>query len=187
MSFRLVWILCLIVIGGILTLSFLNQREIQTETSIPSTANKPTVSFSNINMIINSPSGIPQYKLSSPKYWLYHEEQRSEFDTPNIIIYDSGGGEIYATSEKGQTHDDNDIITLIGNVKINQLATNSDPYPLNIVTDKLTVSQSQQLITTDLSVTATRGSQKITAIGMSLNLNNKVLHLHNNVRGRYDP
>jgi len=187
MSFRILWIFCLIVVGAVLTLSFLNQRENYIEPNTAAASNKPTVSFENINMTINTPAGQPQYKLSAPKYWLYHQEQRSEFISPDIIIYNKQGSEIYATSSKGETYNDNDVITLIGNVKITQAATEDEPNPLTISTDKLSVSQSRQQVTTDSPVTATRGSQQITALGMTLNLNNKILQLHDNVRGRYDP
>ncbi len=188
MSFRLVWIFCLIVVGGALTLSFLNQRERNVETAASSSSNNsPTVSFENIEMIINSPNGQPQYELSAPKYWLYHQQQKSEFDSPDIIIYNENGSKIYVTSEKGETRDENDLITLIGDVKIEQPSTIAEPIPLNIYTEKLTVSQKKQQVTTDLPVTAIQGSQKVTALGMTLNLNDKVLHLHSNVKGQYNP
>jgi len=188
MSFRLVWIFCLIVVSGALTLSFLNQRERNIETTAPTASNNsPTVSFENIEMTINSPNGQPQYELSAPKYWLYHQQQRSEFDSPDIVIYNENGSKIYATSEKGETYDENDVITLIGDVKIEQPSSSIEPDPLNIYTEKLTVSQKKQQVTTDLPVTATRGSQKVTALGMTLNLNDKVLHLHSNVKGQYNP
>jgi lipopolysaccharide export system protein LptC len=188
MSYRLVWIFCLIVVGAALTLSPLNQRESYTETaSLSASSNTPTVSFDNIKMIINSPTGQPQYELSAPKYWLYHDQQRSEFTSPDIVIYNENGSKIYITSEKGQTHDENDVITLIGDVKIEQPSTNAEPVPLRIYTEKLMVSQKKQQVTTDLAVTTTRGSQHVTALGMTMNLNDNVLHLHKNVKGQYNP
>lgn len=188
MSLRLVWIFCLIVIGGALTLSFLNQRERNVVTTTPTTSNNsPTVSFENIEMTINSPNGQPQYELSAPKYWHYQQQQRSEFDSPNIVIYNENGGKIYASSEKGETYDENDVITLIGDVKIEQPSSNIEPEPLNIYSEKITVSQKKQQVTTDLPVTAIRGSQKVTALGMTLNLSDKILHLHSNVKGQYNP
>ena len=188
MPYRLVWIFCLIVVGGILTLSFLNQRNNHIETHAPTASNNtPTVSFENIEMVINSPAGQPQYELSAPKYWLYHDQQRSEFTSPDIVIYNENGSKIYISSEKGQTHNENDVITLIGDVKIEQPSTAIDPVPLNIYTEKLTVSQKEQRVTTDLPVTATRGTQKVTALGMTLNLDDKVLYLHRNVKGQYKP
>lgn len=188
MSFRLVWIFCLIAAGAGLTLSFLNQREKNVETATPLTShNIPTVSFESIEMIINSPTGLPQYELSSPKYWLYHQQQRSEFDSPDIIIYNENGSKIFASSEKGTTHNENDVITLIGDVKIEQPSSNAEPEPLNIYTEKLTVSQKKQQVTTNLPVTAIRGSQKVTAVGMTLNLDDKVVRFHSNVKGLYNP
>jgi LPS export ABC transporter protein LptC len=188
MSYRLVWIFCLIVIGAALTLSFLNQRHSLVEKPVASANNNtPSVSFENIDMVINSPSGQPQYKLAAPKYWLYHKEQRSEFDSPDIIIFNENGSKIFASSEKGETRDENDVITLIGNVKITQPSSAAEPSSLSISTERLTVSQKKQQVTTDFPVTATRDTQKITAVGMTLNLTNKTLHLHNNVKGQYAP
>ena len=188
MSYRLVWIFCLIVVGAALTLSFLNQRHHHIEKPVASTDNStPSVSFENIDMVINSPSGQPQYKVTAPKYWLFDKEQRSEFNSPEIIIFNENGSKIFASSDKGETHDENDVITLVGNVKINQPSSKAEPSSLSISTDRLSVSQKKQQVTTDLPVTATRDSQKITAIGMTLHLTDKTLHLHSNVKGQYAP
>lgn len=188
MSYRLVWIFCLIVVGAALTLTFLNQRSSHTEKPKGAASNNtPTVSFENIDMVINSPSGQPQYKLTAPKYWLYQNEQRSEFDSPDIVIFNENGSKIFASSEKGETRDENDVITLMGNVNIKQPGTETEPGSLSIHSERLTVSQITQQVTTDLPVTATRDSQKVTAIGMTLNLNDKILHLHSNVKGQYAP
>lgn len=188
MPYRLIWIFLLIVCGGALTLSFLNQRGTQViQNAVTTNSNTPTVSFENIEMVINSPDGLPQYELTAPKYWLYHDQQRSEFTSPDIVIYNENGSKIFASSQQGETRDNNDVITLMGDVKIEQPSTNVEPIPLNIYTEKLTVSQKKQQVTTNMPVTATRGTQKITALGMTLNLNNKVLHLHSNVKGQYNP
>lgn len=188
MPYRLVWIFCLIVVGAALTLSFLNQRHSHIEKpQISANNNTPSVNFENIDMIINSPTGQPQYKVAAPKYWLYDKEQRSEFDSPDIIIFNENGSKIFASAEKGETQDENDVITLIGNVKINQPGSEAEPSSLSISTDRLTVSQKKQQVTTDLPVTATRDTQKITAVGMTLNLSDKTLYLHSNVKGQYVP
>ena len=99
MSYRLVWIFCLIVVGATLTLSFLNNRSSHTDKPENTASNNtPSVSFENIDMVINSPNGQPQYRLSAPKYWLYHEEEKSEFDSPDIVIFNENGSKIYALS-----------------------------------------------------------------------------------------
>jgi len=188
MSLRLVWIFCLIAVGAAGTLSFMEQRNIYSETSSSeTTSNTPNVSFENIEMTINSSAGLPQYELSAPKYWHYNLEQRSEFESPDIVIHNENGSKIYATSEKGETHDESEVITLIGDVKIKQPSIDTELEPLNIFTEKLTVSQKTQLVTTDLPIIAVRGSEKVTANGMTLHLNDEILHLHSNVRARYNP
>ena len=187
MLFRLVWIGCLIVVGAVMTLWFLNQRTSHTEVSHTTTSNKPSVSFNDIEMIINSSEGAPQYRLSAPKYWLYHDEERSEFDLPDIVIYGNNDSKIFAKALKGEAHNYNNVITLIGEVKVNQPKSESEPYILNIMTDKLTVFPKQQRATTDSPVTAIRGPQMMTALGMTLYLNTQVLHLHNNVKVLYAP
>lgn len=187
MLLRLVWIGCLIVVGAASTLWFLNQRTHYTEAPTTATTNTPSVSFNGIQMIINSAEGAPQYKLSSPKYWLYHDEKRSEFELPDITIYRNNGSKIFAKALKGQTHDDNEVITLIGNVRIYQPKSGSEPHLLQIMTEKLTILPKQQRATTDSPVTAIRGPQMVTALGMTLDIDTQVLHLHSNVEGRYDP
>lgn len=188
MSLRLIWIFCLIAAGAALTLSFMDQRNNHTEASSPTaTSNTPSVSFENIEMIVNSDAGQPKYELSAPKYWLYNQEQRSEFESPDIVIHNENGTKLYATSNKGETRDDNDVITLMGDVKIKQPSTEIEPESLNIFTEKLTVSQKTQLVTTDLPVIAIRGSEKVTAQGMTLHLNDEILHLHNDVKAQYNP
>ena len=121
MLLRLLWLCCLIIVGASATLWFLNQRPEHTELSTTTTSNTPSVSFNDIEMIINSTDGNPQYKLYAPKYWLYDDEKRSEFESPDIEIYRKNGSKVFATSLKGKTHDDNKIITLIGDVKSNNL------------------------------------------------------------------
>ncbi len=186
MLLRLVWLCCLIIVGATATLWFLNQRTSHIQVISAETSNTPSVSFSDIDMIINSAEGNPQYKLSAPIYWLYHEEQRSEFELPNIVIYRNNGSKIFANALKGQTHDNNRVITLIGDVRINQPKTESEPYMLKIMTVELTVFPKKQRATTDSPVTAIRGPQMVTASGMTLDLTSQILHLHSNVKGRYD-
>jgi len=191
MLLRLVWICCLIVVGAAATLWFLNQYATHTETTAATTSNvpsnTPSTKFSNIKMIINSAQGTPQYKLSSPEYWLYHEEQRAELTLPDITIYSDNGGKIFATALKGRTHDGNNIITLIDNVKINQPISENNPYFSKIITDRLTVFPESQRATTNSAVTAIRKSHIVKASGMTLDLNTQVLHLHGDVEGYYEP
>ena len=129
-------------------------------TTTPNALTAPSTSFSDIEIIVNSPKGTPQYKLSAPTYRLYPEQRRAEFELPNITVYPDNGGKISVTSLQGQTHDDNDRITLVGNVRINQLAAEDDPHRhwFEITTDK-----------------------------MMLDLNTQVLYLYGNVEGHYEP
>ena len=187
MLVRLGWICCLITVGAIAPLGFLNQREYRTEVITAEFSNTPSVSFNDVEMIVNSSQGNPEYKLSAPAYWLYHDERRSEFELPEILIYRSDGSKIFARALKGQAYDGNNTITLIGNVKVNQPKTGSGPYISKISTDRLTVFPEKQRVVTDSPVTAIRGSQIVTALGMTLDLDTQVLHLHSDVVGRYAP
>ncbi len=186
MSLRLVWISVLIVVGGVLVLSILNKRNPEIQQTNVQHPNTPSISFQDIRMTINSPSGQPQYKLSTPKYLLFSDEKRSEFDAPDIIIFRDNGKKIFATSNYGETYDNNNIITLIGDVKIKQ-PQSDDAEILNIFTEQLTFNQKEQLISTNLAVTAIQGSQKVDAHGMTFDVTKQVLYLHDNVNGRYEP
>lgn len=187
MSLRLIWVYCLIIIGAAVALWFLNQHASHTETTAMRTSDTPSTNFSDIEMVINSSKGRPQYKLSSPEYWLYHEERRTEFELPSITIYSNNGSKIFATALRGQTYDDNNVITLIGNVRINQPGPENDSHISKIMTDRLTIHPESQRAITDSPITATRESNIVKASGMTLNLNTQILHLHGNVEGHYEP
>lgn len=187
MQLRLIWLFCLIIVGATATLWFLNQRTSHIETSETVVTNTPSVSFNDIEIIINSADGKPQYKLFAPKYWVYDEENRSEFESPNIEIYRKNGNKVFAKSLKGNTQENNNIITLIGDVEIKQPKSHDDPYLLEVFTDELTIFTKQQRATTESSVLAKRGNQKIRAVGMTLDLDTQIVYLHNNVIGNYVP
>ena len=187
MLLRLIWLCCLIVAGAGATLWFLNQRVSYTETSTGFLSDKPSVSFKDIEMIINSTAGDPQYKLSSPKYWLYDDEKRSEFELPDIEIYQNNGNKVFAKALKGNTSEGNDIITLIGNVEINHPQSEENAYALEVFTDSLTVFPKKQRATTDAEVIAKRGNQTIKAIGMTFDLDTQIVYLHSQVTGQHEP
>ncbi len=120
----------------------------------------PSTIFKDVEVIVNSAKGTPQYILSAPAYWLYPEQRRTEFELPNITIHPDNGGKISATALRGQTHNDDDRLTLVGNVRINQAAVAEDPH---------------------------RYWFEVTADNMTLSLNTRVIHLHGNVEGYYAP
>ena len=187
MQLRLIWLCCLIIAGAAATLWFLNQRTSHIEITTQKYINTPSVSFNDIEMIINSTDGKPQYKLYAPKYWLYDDEKRSEFESPDIEIFRKNGSKVYANSLKGNTHDNNNIITLIGDVKIKQPKSEHDPYSLEVFTDKLTIFPKEQRATTDSFVTAKGGNQMVSATGMTLDIETRIVHMHSDVKGYYEP
>lgn len=189
MHLRLVWITCLIIISTAAALWLQNQRKQYTPNETQSAANKEPASvlFKDIEMTINTVAGTPQYKLSAPIYKHYQEEQRGEFEHPDIVIFSASGKLVFAQSEKGETRQNNSVITLLGNVEVKrpQDAENTNSYELEINTDKLVVFPKQQRATTDAKVSATRGPSTVTALGMTIDLATEILHLHNNVQGHY--
>ena len=186
MRLRLVWISCLIIVGAVLALLVPKKHTTTVKQVITPVSNAPTVSFSDVKMIINSPQGSPEYELFSPKYWLYHEEQRSKFLQPRIIIYSKKSGLIHAKSLEGETFDNNNIIMLLGDVEIDQENSEENNTPISIRTEKLTLYPEKQKAHTKSDVIAVRGKQKVTASGMTIDLDKQTLYLHSNVVGWYE-
>ncbi len=191
MQLRLVWITCLIIISTAVALWMQNQRNNSIETEKQSNTNEEPASvlFKDIEMTINTAAGTPQYKLSAPIYKHYHAEQRGEFKFPDIVIFPENGNLVFAQSEKGETRENNSVITLLGQVEIRQphkeKEENNNSYELEINTDKLVVFPKQQRATTDSKVSATRGPNTVTALGMTIDLEKEILHLHDEVQGHY--
>lgn len=188
MRSRLIWIGCLIILGAAAALWFLSQRDTPVEvsrTGIP--LNTPSVSFDSVEMVINAADGKPRYKVLADRYQLYETENRSQFDLPSITLYDNEGSQIHVQALQGEAHDDSSVITLTGNVRINQAQPGNSPHPLVITTERLIIFPEKQRATTDSTITAMRGSEMFSAQGMSLDLKKEVLYLHSNVEGVYQP
>jgi len=187
MTLRLFWICCLIVAGATATLWFLSQRSIHTVSLTHNDATTPSVLFYDVEMVVNSDEGKPRYKFTAPKYWLYPNENRSEFEQPEISIYGKNGDALYAKALRGETHENNDVITLIGEVYITKPKSKDTPHNLKVMTERLTILPNKDKATTDILITAIRGSEMVTAIGMTLDYKEQTLYLHNNVEAHYAP
>ena len=188
MRSRLIWIGCLIILGAVAALWFLSQRDTPVEVNHTGPSpNTPSVSFDSVEMVINAPDGKPKYKVLAARYQLYETEKRSQFDLPNITLYDDEGSQIHAQALQGEAHDNSSVITLTGNVRINQAHPGNGSHPLVIATERLVVFPEKQRATTDSTITAMRGSEMFSAQGMSLDLKKEVLYLHSNVEGVYQP
>lgn len=188
MRSRLIWIGCLIILGAAAALWFLSQRDTPVEASRTGTPlNTPSVSFDSVEMVINAADGKPRYKVLADRYRLYETENRSQFDLPSITLYDNEGSQLHVQALQGEAHDDSSVITLTGNVRINQAQPGNSSHPLVITTERLIVFPEKQRATTDSTITAMRGSEMFSAQGMSLDLKKEVLYLHSNVEGVYQP
>lgn len=188
MRSRPVWIGCLIILGAAAALWFLSQRDAPVEAGHAGTSSgTPSVSFDGVRMVINAADGKPRYKVLATRYQLYETEKRSQFDLPSITLYDNEGRQIHAQALQGETHDDSSVITLTGNVRINQAQPDDDLHPLVITTERLIVFPEKQRATTDSTITAMRGPEMFSARGMSLDLKKEVLYLHSEVKGVYQP
>jgi len=190
MQLRLVWITCLIIFSTAVALWLQNQRKnyapLESSSSIKNES-PASVLFKDIDMTINTAAGLPQYKLSAPIYKHFHAQQRGEFEQPDIIIFPENGKLVYAKAEKGEARENNSIITLLGHVEVKQPQADNDsnPYELQINTDKLVVFPKQQRASSDVEVSATRGPNTVTALGMTIDLEKEILYLHNDVQGHY--
>ena len=147
-----------------MTLWLLNRQHVDYADIAPPTrpeaAAIPSTIFKDVEITVNSARGTPHYILSAPAYWLYPEQRRTEFELPNITIHPKNGGKISATALRGQTHNDDERLTLIGNVRIHQAAVAEDPHPYWF---------------------------EVTADRMTLSLNTRIIRLHGNVEGYYAP
>ena len=188
MRSRLIWIGCLIILGAAAALWFLNQRDAPVGVSHTGTPpGTPSVSFDGVEMVINAADGKPRYKVLAARYQLHETEKRSRFDLPSITLYDNEGSQIHVQALQGEAHDDSSVITLTGDVRINQAQPDNGSHPLVISTERLVVFPEKQRATTDSTITAIRGSEMFSAQGMSLDLKEEVLYLHSNVEGVYQP
>lgn len=144
-----------------------------------------------INSVLYDETGSISYTLQA-KRQVHFNDDITEFDSPFIRLYEDGkpGWNIVADSGKISARSANrrnadQTIDLIGNVEVHSQRGSANK--LVISTQFLSVNPSQNSLETEAAVKIVTGHIEQTGIGMFADLEEDVITLKSNIRGKYEP
>lgn len=122
--------------------------------------------------------------LESPHVTHFALQNSAIYITPRITIYSAPQTIWLITSDKGDSVNGSQQINLNGNVVIYQPANNKTPST-QINTDHLTIFPERSWAQTDAAISISQPNSTITAVGMTADLKNNIVHLKSQSKGDY--
>jgi lipopolysaccharide export system protein LptC len=138
-----------------------------------------------VAFIINS-EGKLSLKIESPKLIHYPENDRTIIQKPHLTFYRHSTQPWYIDSDKGVTLEGATTVKLISNVVIHHPKDAKDPLT-TMTTPSLLIYPDKKIAETKDPVTITQLDNIVDAVGMQANLDNGVVKLLSQARGRYVP
>lgn len=112
------------------------------------------------------------------------KREHSELTTPRSIHYRDNGTQLLTTSDTGITLDDNSRTDLAGNVIVHD---NPDSLSgTTLKTEHLTIYPEKDFAETDQPVVIESPETIMAGVGMDIEFNNRIMNLHNQVKGTHD-
>lgn len=123
--------------------------------------------------------------LKSRKITHIKNKNTSNFANPNITTYTNKRTPWHIRANQGMTKDGTETVYLWGNTVIEQYSKNNE-LETTIKTNKVTWHTKSELITTKDKITLTRPEMRLTAQGMTVDLDNGVIKTQARSKGNYD-
>lgn len=180
---NLIWILLLILIIGIYSVY-------QTEDSVsvaPSNANSPdTPIYQSDEMITNvyDLSGTMVYKIASSKVKHFDSNENTDFDLPNVTLYDQEHAATWHIQAKRATLTNDKLIYLYQDVQLTNLSPDSQLQ--QVLTDNAVVDLKTQLVTSNDPVKIKGIGFLSTGTGLVGDLREKTANILENIKTYYN-
>jgi lipopolysaccharide export system protein LptC len=170
------------ILGSIIAIRQLIQ-EPTTQITLGNTS--PDAYMLNVVYMQTNDQGFREVVMRSPHVTHYNEHNTSDFQMPNIIIFNKRQNWLI-TAQTGHSVNGTEIVYLNDNVQIHQQPTDNSPTTL-FKTAKLTIFPKRNRVSTEQSVLIEQPGVTITGKGLKGDLTTGNIKLLSNTRGRYDP
>ena len=152
----------------------------------PSNPNYPDSFVQHIVITKTDDAGHREYVFSSPAAVHYSVNNRMDFASPHLIVYQTNQMPWVGDAQHGQSLNSGSQQTIViwGNVVFKQEKGLHNPYA-RINTTALTFYPKQKYVVTDKFISGVQDKSNINGTGMTLNLKNHELKLLSQVNGLY--
>ncbi|HSD60814.1 MAG TPA: LPS export ABC transporter periplasmic protein LptC [Burkholderiales bacterium] len=146
----------------------------------------PDFRVENFSAMQSGPDGLPRYALAASKMLHYPDDDSSHLANPNFTRMQAGQPPLYARADRGVVSSDGEHVYLMDNVRV--VRANPGPRgPMTLATSSLHIQPEKDLAETSAKVTITDANTTVTAVGLELNAQTRVLKLQSEVKGSYVP
>ncbi|HXF66572.1 MAG TPA: LPS export ABC transporter periplasmic protein LptC [Burkholderiales bacterium] len=178
----------LALIAVIAALTFWLERAVQGSAREPSGASRhdPDYIVENLSALRMGEEGTALYSLSAARMLHYPDDDSTLLTAPKFVSYRSQRAPVTVTARQAVVSSNGEHVYFQDDVRVVRAAYD-EHSELVMRTSFLHVIPDQHLARTDRPVTITDAATTVTAVGLELNSETRVIKLLSNVRGTYDP
>ncbi len=177
----------LVVIGVIIGIFALsngpNLSSPQATTGPPAEA--PGYAARDAQVVETGEDGRPLYTLNAEQVRQHPDDNRIQLDAPRLVYIASDGTPWHAQARSGQIRDDGVLVELFGDVHLNGQPAGTTSAAV-VDTSILSFDTHAEVASTHAPVTSDWNGQKLSGVGLTVNLNDGSLKLESRVHGRFN-
>lgn len=185
---RLTTALPLIFAGALAILTFWLDRMAQPPdgAGIGASRHDPDYIVDGLSAVRMSETGAASYTLFAVKMVHYPDDDTTLLTTPKFVSYGSAKSPVTITANQAVVSSNGEHVYFQDDVRVTRAAY-GESSELVMRTPFLHVVPDDNLARTDRTVTITDAATTVTAEGLEMNNETRVIKLLSNVRGSYDP
>jgi lipopolysaccharide export system protein LptC len=185
---RLTTALPLIFAGALAILTFWLDRVAQPPdgAGTGSSRHDPDYIVEGLSAVRMSQAGAASYTLAAVKMVHYPDDDTTLLTTPRFVSYGSAKSPVTITANQAVVSSNGNHVYFQDDVRVTRAAY-GESSELVMRTPFLHVVPDDNLARTDRTVTITDAATTVTAEGLEMNNETRVIKLLSNVRGSYDP
>lgn len=153
---------------------------------VDKTRHYPDYYLTNFMLTTMDDNGVPRNQLSAENMFHYSDDDTSNLEKPNLVIFQNGMDSWEIRAERGLVSEGGKAVMLAGDVFIEQVNGRSDRN-LKIITSDLSIRTEEDFVTTEKPITIVDDFGVTEAVGMRADLKERRLQLMTQVRGNYQP
>lgn len=184
---RLTTAVPLVLVGILVALTFWLDRVAQPAPRGPGASrHEPDYIVDNLSAMRMGETGAADYTLAAAKMMHYPDDDTTILTTPKFVSHRAAQAPVTITASQAVVSADGEHVYFQDNVRVTR-AADRESSELVVRTDFLHVVPDLSIARTDRTVTITDAATTVTAVGLELNSETRVIKLLSRVRGSYDP
>jgi lipopolysaccharide export system protein LptC len=177
----------LLLVGTLAALTFWLDRVAQpTARGLGGSRHDPDYIVDNLSAMRMGKTGAASYTLAAAKMMHYPDDDTTVLTNPKFVSYRAAKASVTITASQAVVSTNGEHVYFQDDVRVTR-AADRESSELVARTAFLHVIPDLKLAKTDRTVTITDAATTVTAVGLELNSETRVIKLFSNVRGTYDP